>query len=477
MDNQESGYTAQSAKNKIWWALIIIIAVVFGIFAYKQNTKTLNALGEDISLTVYTKNGKTTGGILSVPFLTSYGDKGINLSGAVDFNKDGRFGPEEWLLKNYNVHTQKDWNTNLPFKSSQNFDAEAKIRVVMSGEKLSNDDLTKISKSGEWKEKTIPVTKQNLDDILGEEAADNPEDSMKFGNTAYAQSGSVTLPANVNGVPDFSQRKAECAPTVAANGLYSLAMKNGATDKLPTDPLEMIAGLKGDMLWTHKSGVVPDNFVAGKNKWAVTHGLPIKTEKIGDGDGRGTLDEIKKALGKGAAVEMRIRFADQDLKVIGGHIVSVVAVREVDGKTVIDVNDPASPVGTETYTVEANTLENYPYHDGYTVVGWGFSQIWEGAPMGGSVDVMTEDELRGIREFAGEKKTIKAINYNGKFIPLTEVHVIKGDHCDDLTNSFPHWHANNGSFATATDGTKAYDNGGCGFGKTKDVPEIDVQVP
>jgi hypothetical protein len=85
--------------------------------------------------------------------------------------------------------------------------------------------------------------------------------------------------------------------------------------------------------------------------------------------------------------------------------------------------------------------------------------------------------MQGVREFAGETKTIKAIQYNGKYIPLSEVHVGKGDHYDSKEDSYAHYHSNNGSFSLATDGSKVPDNTGCGYGKVKDTPVVDIQVP
>jgi hypothetical protein len=461
-----------SGKSK--WTLVglvivgVVLAGAYMLFA-KPSTQLL---GQDVKLVVYIKDGKTLGGMASVKFLEkAQGDYYLSLG--VDTDKSDKFSQSEWVVKNLLVTASAAWYQNLPFKSEARFESSQKIRVVASSVKISEKEFEEFVEGNDSIAKDVGVEQILLEEIFGSEKPSNPEESMKQGDTA--QVSSQTVPAS--GVPDFSQRKAECAPTVAANGLYSLAVKNGAADKLPKNPSEMIDGLKGDMLWTPAEGVVPDNFVNGKNKWAVTHGLPIKTEKIGDKDGRGTLDEIKTALAGGSAVEMRIRFADADLKVIGGHIVSVVAVREVDGQTFIDVHDPASPRGTETYPVSANEILNYPYHDGDTVVGWGFKQTWEGAPMGGSLDVMTDQEMQGVREFAGETKTIKAIQYNGKYIPLSEVHVGKGDHCDSKEDSYAHYHSNNGSFSLATDGSKVPDNTGCGYGKVKDTRVIDIQVP
>lgn len=463
-----------SFENKKMWAVVLVlflisIAIIWTVF-YEPPFERL--IGDNFSLQTFSENGEPAGGIFSIPFLKSFAN--IYVSGAVDSNSNGKFEPEEWLAKNTAMTGQKGWNSNLPFKSGKKFGGDAYVRIVVSPKKLTDDELVKKIKDGNYKEKTILVIDTNLNNLYGTEKPLHPEISMKEGNGGQQANANQVGPDNS---PDFSQRIAECGPTVAANGLYSLALKNGAKDKLPQNPLEMIDSLKGDMSWTPADGVIVDNFVAGKNKWAVTHGLPIKTETIGDQDGRGTLDDVKKALAKGAAVEVRLRFFDEDLKIVGGHIVTVKAVKEVDGQTILEINDPLTPTGTESYPISLGSLSNYPFHDGEVGIGIAFSQTWEGAPMGGGLDTMTEAEMRGMREFTGEKKTIKAIKYQDKLIPLTDVHIGKGDHCDSKENSFPHWHSNQNFSAKATDGTVVPDNNGCGYGKAKDVEVVDVDVP
>ncbi len=459
--------------SKLWLLALLLPALAIYFIFYSNSNKPLGYLSSDIKLNAYIKSGKLAGVAATIPFIKSASEN-YYLSLAVDLSRNDKFSPEEWVIKNIPVKPQKDWFSNLAFKTNAELKSPQKVRVVLSKKLISDNSYNEFIKGDDAVETNVSMTEQPLDEIFGSENTNLPEESMKQGTGDLSPQNAQSA---LSSVPDFRQRPAECAPTVAANGLYSLAFKNGAADKLPQNPQDMIDGLKEDLKWTFKNGVLPDDFVAGKNKYAVTHGLPIKTEKIGDKDGRGTLEDIKKALQNQAAVEMRIRFADENLKAVGGHIVSIVSVREVNRNTFIDIHDPASPTGTDTYEVSANEILNYPYHDGSTVIGWGFSQVWEGAPMGGQLEPMTEAELRAIREFAGEKKTIKALNVNGKYIPLTEVRIGKGEHCDGPKEQYPHWHSTNGIGVTATDGTKLPDNDGCGYGKEKDVPVVDVQVP
>ncbi|MBI5728554.1 MAG: hypothetical protein HY984_02270, partial [Candidatus Magasanikbacteria bacterium] len=70
-------------------------------------------------------------------------------------------------------------------------------------------------------------------------------------------------------------------------------------------------------------------------------------------------------------------------------------------------------------------------------------------------------------------KTIKVIRYQSKFLPVESLHKFTGtakEECD----AEEHWHANAG-VVRATDGTMAPDPGGCGYGKTKGNPAIDLE--
>lgn len=72
------------------------------------------------------------------------------------------------------------------------------------------------------------------------------------------------------------------------------------------------------------------------------------------------------------------------------------------------------------------------------------------------------------------EKMIDVIDYQGKLIPVSQVHTFTGpsSECD----GDEHWHANEGS-VKALDGTVISDPGGCGYGKTKNVPIRSVPEP
>lgn len=68
-----------------------------------------------------------------------------------------------------------------------------------------------------------------------------------------------------------------------------------------------------------------------------------------------------------------------------------------------------------------------------------------------------------------EKPKIKAIEFQGKKIALTEIIVGTGSDCDS-----PHYHANDHISVKALDGSVVRDPGGCGLGRVKDVSVIEI---
>jgi hypothetical protein len=67
-------------------------------------------------------------------------------------------------------------------------------------------------------------------------------------------------------------------------------------------------------------------------------------------------------------------------------------------------------------------------------------------------------------------QTVAAIEYQGRQIPLTELHVGTGPDCDA-----PHYHAKIG-VVTTIDGTKIPDPESCGYGRLKDTPTINFEL-
>lgn len=438
-------------------AAIAAILVVVGFLKFGVRPEKI--LGESLELVVYTNGGISIGkATLYVPFIKS--KEAARLDAFLDVNNDGVLSGDERVVTNVPLQPRKSWNSGFALALQGNIRGTILAKVVLD--------------TGEALETKAKVTPSDAYELLDLATVLNPEESMKgWGAIAYA--GEPATEASRTGVPDLGQRKAECAPTAAANSIMSLAEEHGVSLADLPSPTDIVDGLKGDMLWTPAEGVVPDNFVNGKNLWAAKNGLPIRTEKVGDKDGASTLEKILDGMAGGAAAELRIRFSDAGGRVVGGHMVTVTGVRTSGGRTFIDVNDPKTPAGTETYEVNGNEIVGYPF-DGTTTLSWGFVQVWEGSPTGTSLQPLTEEEVSGIKRAVGEKEKIKVIIVHGKKVPLAQVHVGTGPECDSEANQIPHYHANAGS-VTALDGAVLSDPGGCGYGKVRDVPVEEVLKP
>lgn len=67
------------------------------------------------------------------------------------------------------------------------------------------------------------------------------------------------------------------------------------------------------------------------------------------------------------------------------------------------------------------------------------------------------------------KTKIQVITYNGKKIPLDMLAVRTGPDCTNSPTEAPHYHAANGQYVFATDGTRINDPGACAFGKVSET--------
>lgn len=437
-----------------------IIAAVVAVTIIRGDERVLSS---DIGMTVF-GNGSA---MIQVPYRLD-GDSG-SVSVVMDFNGDGIFSEEELVIDRAPARPRRYWNSNYFFRNEKLTVGSMRVKVLFSG--VTGEESI---------ERTVePTQSDEVFRLADFEGVTKPEQSMREGQTRVRApvAPTPTVPNSGNyrfaDTPDLVQRKDECAPTAAANSLISLVKEHGQDDKLPADSLTMIDELKGDMRWNPANGVLPDDFVAGKNLWAAKRGLPIKTEKVGNQTGTETLEALARSLKNGGATELRIAFAVPvrgGYKVVGGHMVTVVGVHTTNGKNYVDFHDPKSPSGVDTHLVEGNRIADYTlFAEGVTVMSWGFTQTWTGQDL----EPMTDAELRGIREFAGEKRKIKALHVGERYIPLEQVHVSGADLCDDN-----HWHANVGGTARDTNGklfSEIFEH--CGYGKVTDVPVVDIDVP
>jgi len=447
------------------YLLIIIVLIIAGLAGWLWLPKKANQPQSLITNQEIQRLGSTNKALLSL----TYSRKPTNhpfLNVGFDLNQDKAISDEEWLIKNMPMAATR--RNNFYFTLPTSTTETLSVRIIASEKTVADINRPNETLESSWNQ--LAMTQVVMVDLFELAKVTNPEESMKgIIQLAQAQDSSITESGT-----DISQRPAECAPTGATNSIYDLAFRNGQVDKLPDNPMDLVDQLKGEMNWTPEDGVLPDNFVAGKTRLAAKLGLPIRTEMVGDRQGAGALEKIKNTLDNGGAAEIRFRFTDVgSTKVNGGHLVTVVSIHSQDGRDFIDVHDPASPTGTDTYEVRGNILVGYPFHDGGTYLGQGFIQTWENTPTGTSLDPMTEEEIRGIEKEFGDKptRTIKVIIVNGRKIPLEQVHIGQGPECDELA----HYHANKAS-VTALDGTKLTDPGGCGYGKVKDIPVEDAQI-
>ena len=173
------------------------------------------------------------------------------------------------------------------------------------------------------------------------------------------------------GVPDITQKDAECGPTSITNSLYYLC-KAGAfpCDKLPTNPTDLIEALKKAMQdpWTGL-GVSDGEFIAGKKKIIGDLELPIDMHCQNDDDPKNpkipTKEFIMKELDKCEDVELGMTFTDADG---GGHWVSLVGYTLYpDGKMRLKIHDPdeSAKVGDEYYWVGGPDMDGYLYLKDY----------------------------------------------------------------------------------------------------------------
>lgn len=441
---------------------VVIVVIIIGLLLLFGNISREGGklVGETLLVTTFTSDGEPTGKtLIQVPFLASRDTSGT-VSITVDTNSDGSFAPEEEFVAGFPVRPAADWRSGYYAVTDMPIVGGARGRVTIDGTDYDVTVETKVVEVG---------------DLLDLASVTDPENATKGWGTTVAEATEHITEVVQEDVPDLNQRKGECAPTAAANSLISLVNKNGGEDLIPGDPQDFIENLKRHMNWTPENGVPPDDFVAGKNRWAAAAGVPIRTTKVGDTHGLSTIDAIRDALVNGDSVELRIKFADAaGTKLMGGHMVTVTGIQQADGETYLAINDPATPdYGSEVVKIENNQIVNYGPWRGITIVSWGFVQTWEGHPTGELLDTMTDEEIIGIRQFAGETPMLTVIEYNGKHLPTSQLKVEDEVGCGD-----DHWHAARGGAVTATDGTVVPDPGPqCGYGKVSDRPSMNIEAP
>ena len=143
-------------------------------------------------------------------------------------------------------------------------------------------------------------------------------------------------------------------------------------------------------------------------------------------------------------------------------MVTVTRVIRTGQQVSVQVHDPLSPSGTDTYEVDSRTGEliGYPYMRGTLVITTGFLQRWDDS---GRESIL--DDLEPT-----QRETVKAIEYEGKYVPLSEVYVEEPGNCGAR-----HYHASRNGTAKTLDGTVVSDAAPqhCGYGKVDEKPVFD----
>lgn len=75
------------------------------------------------------------------------------------------------------------------------------------------------------------------------------------------------------------------------------------------------------------------------------------------------------------------------------------------------------------------------------------------------------------------KPKIQVITFNGKKIPLSELTARTGPDCKTGSVETEHYHAKNGQFTKALDGTQISDPGACAYGKVEGTNIEEIQTP
>lgn len=434
--------------NKKIYILLPILLIGLAVFLFFQRPTLV--LADDISLIVYEHNGESTGVAgVRVPFQVSSNNDVLNI-----------YIDNELVAENVPVAPVENWSNTYSFVRTLTNDKSYLVRVVLGKQSVEKVLLPEVRDAG---------------GLLDLTTITDPENATK-GIISTVRAEEPVVEITQSDVPDLTQQTAECGPTVAANGIIALTNRHGTAEQKEKvkNSAGLISELKTDMKWTRENGTPPDLFVAGKNAWAQKNGFPIRTEKLGDANGLQALGVIQQALAdNNAVVELRVAFADANGKQAGGHIVSVTGFHQGYGQTYLEVNDPASPEGSDMYEIRGNVLSNYGYFNGHTVLSWVIVERWGQAPVesaGASTSLDTE-KTQGV--------PIEVIDYNGLYIPVDQLHIGEIHPPHDYGEGCPaqHWHAD--GQVSATDGTVLADPnaGGCGFGTLSERPIVNITLP
>ncbi|MBI4049863.1 MAG: C39 family peptidase [Candidatus Doudnabacteria bacterium] len=465
--------------------IVLILAAAAYIFLRPANNLPANnLLGKNIAIYAYTVAGKSNGGAsVAVPFTIDAKDSGL-LNAALDFNHDGKVAAEEWVVQNIRPRVQKDGRNLLHFTLPEGIalgDDKIAVFVALGKEPLTNWDGTKTGAS--YRQTRAKISPVELGDVLGLNVPGAGPDVYRGSNGSFLKefagiSTALADPIDVQSdleIPDYPQGNMECGPTSAANNLTGLAGANGAGDRLPTNPREIIDELKTDM--NFNNGVIgADNFVNGKNAFTSRHQLPITTTVIE----RPSVQDIASAIQNGCAVEMDLAFVEavngRAGRHVASHTVTVTGVYSDGADKAIYGADSATPDGVEIWRFSdrgPNLQLGYPLWDGATVVMRIFVQCWTPPAQPDESRTAPPEEPE---DQAGSGKAVEMLVINGVYYPKYQFRVANPDACGQ-----PHYHAATAYGLSGRDSLEVVsapdpNPSGCGFGAVAEVPVETITI-
>lgn len=94
---------------------------------------------------------------------------------------------------------------------------------------------------------------------------------------------------------------------------------------------------------------------------------------------------------------------------------------------------------------------------------------------GNNTPIQTKTEVLPAQTNQTKVSKIQVIIFNGKKLPLKDLHTSLGPECMSLRTEAYHYHALHNGIVKALDGTMAQDLGGCGFGKVDETEIIEAE--
>ena len=442
-------------------------------------------LGQSIELYAYTANGEALGGgTVSIPFVKDVDSSSrLYTHVAIDFNQNGEFESNEWIVQNTPARIYVDYRNNFPidfnaYQVDENL-AQNVLAVITESPQEGDPQANAIDKAIAL----VNIQSYELAEVLGfnipgasEDLKRGPADVFSLTTSkALAQGSPVEVSATRNAnVPDLPQGPMECSAVATANNLISLAGEHGALDKLPQNARDLVNELKSDMQFNN--GIVNSNFKAGKDAFVARHNLPIVTRRITNP----AFDDLTTALNSGGAVELSTRLIQSASgKASTGHTMTLVGANQsAAGAQSVQVHDSASPQGADTLTLrKAQTATgqdfiaiNYPLWDGVVIVDDIFVQNW------------TEPEHAdtGSQNDLGEETSrIEVLIIGGSYYPKSQFRISGSEPgCDS-----DHYHGGTVYGLQTKTGTNIVNMidplpRACGFGRVAEVPMelIDITL-